>query len=154
MKYANHPPRKNHKPEDIRLAVPVTLNTPKRAASTAHTFSPSPVTRKLARERAVKLAAINGRSAHDVSKADWEQAKRDLKGEPDTDTKEVSRGSTSNSVRWDPLPNSIGYKVHVPSGDDEDDEGRSDTERLVEKGGREAALDQMRQADREGELID
>jgi len=146
---------KSQKPEyNTRLAKSLKLNPPKQAALTADPFSPSLVTRKLARERAVELAAINGRSAHDVSKADWEQAKRDLKGESDTNAKEAARRPTINSVRWDSLPNSIGYRVHVPSGDDEDDEGRSDVERLVEEGGREAALDQMREANREGELID
>ena len=40
------------------------------------------VTRKMVRERAVELAVINGRSAQDVSKSDWEQAKRELTGEP------------------------------------------------------------------------
>jgi hypothetical protein len=45
------------------------------------------VTRKMVRERAVELAVINGRSAQDVSKSDWEQAKRELTGEPDPDPK-------------------------------------------------------------------
>jgi len=127
-------------------------NPLKQHALTENSTGPGKVTRKMARERAVELAATHVRSAHDVSKADWEQAKRDLMGEPDKDLKEMTRASASKSVRWDPLPNSIGYKVHVPSGDDEDDEGRSDVERLVEEGGKEAALDQMRQANREGEI--
>ncbi len=37
-----------------------------------------PVTRKLLRERAVELAVAGGGSALDVSKAHWEQAKREL----------------------------------------------------------------------------
>ncbi|MEP6664611.1 MAG: hypothetical protein ABJC04_13200 [Verrucomicrobiota bacterium] len=45
------------------------------------------VTRRMERERAVELALINGRSAQDVSKADWEQAKRELTCPPDTDPK-------------------------------------------------------------------
>jgi len=112
------------------------------------------VTRKMTRERAVELATIKGRSAHDVSKADWEQAKQDLMGVANSNSNEPTRKLGFDSKRWDPLPNSIGYKVHVPSGDDEDDEGRSDTERLVEEGGREAAFDQMREANREGESIE
>ena len=42
------------------------------------------VTRGMLRERAVALAAISGHAAHDVSKTDREQAKRELTGEPDT----------------------------------------------------------------------
>ena len=47
------------------------------------------VTRKMVRERAVELAVINGRPAQEVSKSDWEQAKRELTGEPDEDPKET-----------------------------------------------------------------
>ncbi len=121
-------------------------------ALTENPFDSGKVSRKMVRERAVEVAAGKGRTMQEVSKSDWEQAKRDLMGEPDLDSKQTTRGSASKSARWDPLPNSIGYKVHVPSGDDEDDEGRSDVERLVEEGGREAALDQMREANREGEI--
>jgi hypothetical protein len=46
------------------------------------------VTRKMERERAVELAVINGRSAQDVSKFDWEQAKRELTEGPDGNLKE------------------------------------------------------------------
>jgi len=44
------------------------------------------------RERAVELAIINGRSAQDASKSDWEQAKRELTGEPDIDPNEAVLG--------------------------------------------------------------
>ena len=47
--------------------------------------SHGPVTRKMVRERAVELAVINGRPAHDASKSDWEQAKRELTTESDTE---------------------------------------------------------------------
>ena len=36
------------------------------------------VTRGMVKERAVELAIINGRPASEVSKTDWEQAKREL----------------------------------------------------------------------------
>ena len=92
------------------------------------------VTRKLVRKRAVELAVINGRSAQEVSKSDWEQAKRELTGEPDTDPNETALESAPESERWDPVHGSTGHKVPVASGDDEDDEGRSDNERLVDEG--------------------
>ncbi len=102
------------------------------------------VTRKMVRERAVELAMISGRSAQEVSKSDWEQAKRDLDIEPAP--KGPERESAAAREHWDPAPGSSGHKVHVPSGDDEDDEGRSDTERLVERGVKDAGCEQVIEA--------
>jgi len=104
------------------------------------------VTRKMVRERAVELAAINGRSTKDVSKSDWEQAKRELTGGSDLDPKEAVLESAPESERWDPVAGSTGHKAPVNPSADEDDEGRSDNERLVEEGVEGAEHDQMRQA--------
>jgi len=103
------------------------------------------VTRKLVRERAVELAVIDGRSAPEVSKSDWEQAKRELTGEPDIDPKTAVLESAPESERWDPVSGSTGHKVPTAPSADEDEEGRSDNERLVEEGAAEAALDQSLQ---------
>jgi hypothetical protein len=107
------------------------------------------VTRKMVRERAIELAVINGRSAQDVSKSDWDQAKRELTGASDTDPKEAALESVPDSERWDPVPGSTGHKVLAAASEDEDDEGRSDNERLVEEGIAGAEHDQMLQAARE-----
>ena len=106
------------------------------------------VTRKMVRERAIELAVINGRSAQDVSKSDWDQAKRELTGESDMDPKEATLESAPESERWDPMPGSTGHKVPAAPSDDEDEEGRSDNERLVEEGIAGAEHDQMLQAAR------
>lgn len=106
------------------------------------------VTRAMVRERAVELALINGRTALEVSKSDWEQAKRELTGEPGTDSNEAVLESAPESERWDPVHGSTGHKVPVASSEDEDDEGRSDSERLVEEGIAEAEHDQRLQAAR------
>ena len=92
------------------------------------------VTRKMVRERAVELAVINGRSAREVSKSDRDQAQRELTGEPDTDPKQVALESAPESERWDPVPGSTGHKAREAPSADEDEEGRSDNERLVEEG--------------------
>jgi hypothetical protein len=105
------------------------------------------VTRKMVRERAVELAAINGRSAHEVSKSDREQARRDLTGDSDMDANEAALESATESERWDPVPGSTGHKVPVAPSDDEDEEGRSDNERMVDEGIAGAEHDQQRQAD-------
>src|SRR5512145_2439320 len=104
------------------------------------------VTREMVRERAVELAVINGRSAQEVSKADWEQAKRELTGDSDTDSNEITLESAPESQRWDPVHGSTGHKVPVAPSEDEDDEGRSDNERLVDEGMGGAEHDQRRQA--------
>jgi len=109
------------------------------------------VTRKMVRERAIELAVINGRSAQDVSKSDWQQAKQELTGKPDTDLKEEALESAPESERWDPVAGSTGNKVPAAPGEDEDDEGRSDNERLVDEGIAEAELDHSRQATGEDE---
>jgi hypothetical protein len=121
-------------------------NPLKEGALTRNSAGLGTVTRKMVRERAVELALINARTAQTVSKSDWEQAKRELTGGPEEDPKTEALESAPESERWDPVPGSTGHKVPVVSGEDEDDEGRSDNERLVEEGIADAEHDQMRQA--------
>jgi hypothetical protein len=104
------------------------------------------VTRKMVRERAVELATINGRTALEVSKSDWDQAKRELTGDPDGASNEAALEAAPESERWDMLPGSTGRKVPAAPSEDEDDEGRSDNERLVEEGIAGAELDQRHEA--------
>ena len=104
------------------------------------------VTRKMVRERAVELAVINGRTAQEVSKSDWQQAKRELTDDSDVDTNEAALESAPESERWDPVPGSTGHKVPAAPSADEDEEGRSDNERLVDEGIAGAEHDQARQA--------
>ena len=106
------------------------------------------VTREMVRIRAVELAIIDGRSTNDVSKSDWAQARRELTGEPDMDPNEAILESAPESERWDPLPGSTGHKTQETPGEDEDGEGRSNSEQLVEQGVNEAEHDQMLQAAR------
>ena len=126
-------------------------NPLKDGALTENSAGIGTVTRKMLRERAVELALINGRSAQHVSKSDWEQAKRELTGDSNTDPKEELLQSASESERWDPVPGSTGHKVPVASSEDEDEEGRSDNEKLVDEGMGEAELDQSRQAANESQ---
>ncbi len=102
----------------------------------------------MVRERAVELAGINGRPAAEVSKSDWEQAKRELTGEPELDPKESALDSAPETERWDPVPGSTGHMVPAAPSADEDEEGRSDNEQLVDEGIAGAELDQSREATR------
>jgi hypothetical protein len=124
-------------------------NPLKEGALTENSAGIGTVTRKMVRERAIELAVINGRSAQDVSKSDREQAKRELTGDSDTDPKETILESAPESERWDPVPGSTGHKAPVAASEDEDDEGRSDNEKLVEEGIAGAEHDQTLQASRE-----
>jgi hypothetical protein len=124
-------------------------NPLKQGALTENSAGIGSVTRKRVRESAVEPAVINGRSAESVSKSDWDQAKRELTGESDIDPNEAALETAPESERWDPVPGSTGHKVPVAPSEDEDDEGRSDNERLVEQGIAGAEHDQMLQAIRD-----
>jgi hypothetical protein len=114
-----------------------------------HSSGIGTVTRKMVRERSVELAIINGRSEQQVSKADWDQAKRELTGGPEEDPNQGMLDLAPESERWDPLPGSAGHIIPVPSDDGEGDDGKSVGERLVEQGVNEAEHDQMLQAARD-----
>jgi hypothetical protein len=109
------------------------------------------VTRSMVRQRATELAVIDGRPAGEVSKADWEQAKRELTGGSEIDPNEAALEDAPESERWDPLPGSAGHIVTVPSSDDENEEGQSLGERLIDEGMKEAGHDQMLEAARADE---
>ena len=124
-------------------------NPLKEGALTENAAGIGTVTRKMVRDRAVELAVINGRSPQEASKSDWEQAKRELTGDSDPDANDTVLESAPETERWDPVHGSTGDKVPIAPSDDEDDEGRSDKERLVDEGIAGAEHDQTRQATRE-----
>ena len=118
----------------------------KKGALMLHGVGIGTVTRRMVFQRAVELAAINGSSYHAISKSDWDQAKRELTGEPEMDPKEALLESAPELERWDPVPGSGGSTAPESRSEDEDEEGHSDSARLVEEGISEAAHDQMLQA--------
>ena len=107
------------------------------------------VTRKMVRERARELALIEGRVPPQVLQVDYEQAKRELTGGSDLDPQAAAVESALESERWDLLPGSTGRKALESPSEDEDDEGRSESEQLVEQGVAEAEHDQMLQSAKE-----
>jgi hypothetical protein len=123
-------------------------NPLKEGALTENSAGIGTVTREMLRARAAELAVIDGRSPKDATMSDFAQAKRELTGEPDTDPKEAILESAPESERWNPVPGSTGHKIPAASSEDEDDEGRSDDERLVEEGIAGAVHDQSLQAAR------
>jgi hypothetical protein len=129
-------------------------NPLKEGALTENSAGIGTVTSKMVRQRAAELAVIDGRAEQDVSRSECEEARRELTGEPETNPKEAALESAPVSERWDPVPGSTGHKVQVPPGDDEDDEGRSENERLVEEGVAGAELDHAVQAARAAQKKD
>jgi hypothetical protein len=108
-----------------------------------------PVTRDDVQARARELALIDGRTAPDVSQADYEQAKRELTGESDLDRQEAVLDALPEEKRGDPAPDSTGHQVPESVNEDEDDsdeEGRSESEQSAERGVEHAEHDQVLQA--------
>ena len=104
------------------------------------------VTPAMIEARARELAAINGRHSSKPSEADYQQAKRELTGEAETDSQEENVESIPESDDWDPVPGSSGRQAAESLGEDEDAEGRSESAQMFEEGASEAEHDQMLRA--------
>ena len=111
------------------------------------------VTSEMVEARVRELAAINGHPSK-PSKADYQQAKRELTGESEVDSQEESSESVPDSDGCDPVPGSTGRQAADSLGEDEDAEGRSESAQMFEEGVIEAEHDQMRQASRADEKSD
>ena len=98
------------------------------------------------RKRAAELAVIDGRLAQDASKADWDEAEQDLKEGGQLNSTQNLLESVPESARWNPVPGTVGQQAVADFNDDEDEEGRSVAERLVQAGLAEAAHDQKLEA--------
>jgi hypothetical protein len=112
------------------------------------------VTAEMIEVRARELAVIAGRVSRRPSRIDYEQAKRELTGEPEMDVQEAALESIPESERWDPVPGSTGRHTPDSFGEDEDSEGRSESAQLVEEGIKEAEHDQMLRAARAAQQRD
>ena len=106
------------------------------------------VTREMVYKRARDLALLAGYAPTLVRQSDYEQAKRELTGGADIDRQDTALESLPETERWDPLPGSNGHQAQESASEDEDDEGRSETEQLVDQGAEEAERDRMFQAAR------
>jgi hypothetical protein len=97
-------------------------------------------------QRAAELAVINGHSGQDISKSDWDQAKRELAGDSDLDPKQARLEAAPESERWDLVPSTVGVQAPESTNDEEDAEGRSNSTRQVLAGVQQAEHEQMLQA--------
>lgn len=124
-------------------------NPLKDGALTENSQGTGTVTLKMIKDRAIEIAWINGRQARELKPSDYVEAKRELTGQPEIAPQEEALEDAPESERWDPVPGSTGKKLPVPAGEDEDEEGRSDNEKLVDEGVGEAEADLARQAAKE-----
>ena len=104
------------------------------------------VTPAMVEARARELAVINGHGSSGPTKADYQQAKRELTGEEEIDLQEENLESVPESEGWDPVPGSTGRQAAESLGEDEDAEGRSEAAQMYEEGISEADHDQMLRA--------
>jgi hypothetical protein len=104
------------------------------------------VTPSMVEARARELAIIDGRDSSRPTKADYQQAKRELTGQEEVDPQEQNLESAPESESWDPVPGSTGRQAADSLGEDEDAEGRSEAAQMFEEGVNEAEHDQMRRA--------
>jgi hypothetical protein len=124
-------------------------NPPARALLNGKSGDLGPVTRGMLRERAIELAAGGGRTAQQVSKADWDQARRESSGAPEVDPKDAILEAAPESERWDPVPGSPGHQAPESPAEGEDAEGRNESAQLVDEGINEAERDQISQSTKE-----
>jgi len=103
------------------------------------------VTPAMIEARASELGLIYGHGSK-PTKADYQQAKRELTGEEEIDPQEENVESLPESEGWDPVPGSTGRQAAESLGEDEDAEGRSESAQMFEEGINEAEHDQMRRA--------
>jgi hypothetical protein len=105
------------------------------------TDAPATTTPPDIRERAVEIALSHGGSVTDVTAFDREEAERELTAQP-------AAGSPEDSLPADQTPRdtNIGHQVPNAPSADEDAEGRSLNEQLVDKGLARAARDHLVQA--------
>lgn len=125
---------------------PPETNPLKEGALTEHSKSAGTVTPKMIKDRAIEIAWMNGRQARELKPSDYVAAKQELTGEPEAEPQADIPESASETEGGDPVPDSTGHKVPVPAGEDEDEEGRTDNEKLVEEGMSGAEAVRARQA--------
>ncbi|MBK8478817.1 MAG: hypothetical protein IPL39_21795 [Opitutaceae bacterium] len=112
------------------------------------------VSRKMIRVRAVEIALIHGHPPSEVTKTEWDQAKRELTGGPAISPETALLLSAPEADRWNPVPGSTGHQAPESGSEEADAEGRNQEAQLFAEGVREAAHDQMVQAARTAQKSD
>lgn len=101
------------------------------------------VTREMVEKRARELAISDGRSADEVTQADFAQARRELIGAGTSSNEALDE--TAATSNWDPAPGTIGRRAENQEIDDEE----TMAEQLMREGIEEADHDERVESGRE-----
>jgi hypothetical protein len=96
------------------------------------------VTEAMVVRRAKEISVINGRNGNDYTQNDYDQARRELVGFPETDATELE-GAAPDTGSWLGEAGDLGQKAPIRGAKDEQTFG----EDLVKQGVEEATHDQM-----------
>ena len=120
-------------------------------ALTGNLTGTGPVPREIEHERMPDLTWDAGCAPRHGSPADDVLGKRELTRASGADQQEAILDSIAEVKQWDPVPGSTGLQIPESPSEDEDDEGRSESEQLVDRGVADAERDQLLQAARAAE---
>ena len=95
-----------------------------------------------------------GHGPRQGSSADDDPAKSELTRTSGAAQQEAILDSISEVKKWNPVPGSTGLQIPESPDEDEDVEGRSESEQLVEGGVEEAERDQILEATRDAKKED
>jgi hypothetical protein len=96
-------------------------------------------------KRAREIALIDEREPDDFTDADWNQARRELRGDVDTHPPEETEDNVKLQEEWEIVAKDRGHRVPRPGTEEEQSLG----ENLVADGLEEASHDQMVEARKE-----
>jgi len=99
----------------------------------------------MVQKRARELAISDGRSASEVTSADWQRAKRELMGAAASGTMQQDVEEATSSREWDPAPGTVGQRADTQEVDDE----QTFAEQLTHEGVEEADHDERIESGRE-----
>jgi hypothetical protein len=124
-------------------------NPSDNSALTGNLAGIGPVPREIEHERMPDPTWDAGHPQRQGSPADDDSAKRKLTRTSGAAQQEAILDSISEVKKWNPVPGSAGLQIPESPDEDEDDEGRSESEQLVEGGVEEAERDQILEATRD-----
>ena len=123
-------------------------------ALTADLAGIGPVPSETEHERMPDPTWDAGHPPRQGSSADDDPAKSKLPRTSGAAQQEAILDSISEVKKWNPVPGSTGLQIPESPNEDEDDEGRSESEQLVDGGVDEAERDQILQATRDAKKED
>jgi len=121
------------------------LKTPE---PTEKTRSPALVTQAMVQTCAQDIAKMAGRLPEHATQADYQQAMRELTGQPEDDWTDTVVEAVPEVERLDSVPGTEGRQAPESANEDEDDEGRSESEQMYDVGVEEADRERRLQAAR------